>query len=987
MDFVTKLPRMSSGYDTIWVIVDRLTKSAHFLPMREDDSMDKLTKLYLKEFFIRHGIPILIISDRDPRTIQTVKDMLRACVIDFGNSWERHLPLIEFSYNNNYHASIKAAPFEALYGRKCRSPVCWSEVGDAQLTGLEIVQETTKKIVQIKQRLQAARNRQKSYANLSRVHSTFHVSNLKKCLSDEPLAILLDELHIDDKLRFIEEPVEIMDREIKRLRQSRILIIKVRWNSKRGPEFTWEREDQFKHKYPHLFTNRASSSTTRSMSSPKHCKEGSIFLSTAILTVALSFSFSFESFAHRYLNLQVTLKLVLNCLNWDIQINPDLIKYLLKQEFWKWENITLDFVTKLPKTATGQDTMWVIDDRLTKSEHFLPMRDDDSMEKLTRQYLKKVVLRHGVLVSSISNRNGRSCSYTIVRYRVIILLAFPYFTSPIKVMAFSVISISLDSLEESVGTSTARVILFGMIPTTIPSTTPIADLLVSHDDTLLIPTDTPTTSPIVPTIPPIAPTIQQPIHVGQPYRTQPNGVLQIINPRKIVRPLSTHRIALRYTADYSSSDHSPQMTHHKILYSPCDSLTAIFARPSRKRCRSLTTSVPVASLVHEALSPVHTNLFLPRKRIRDFDSVTNFKDSSKEEYVSYTLMLVLHLLMILQLKGRMLELRWILRLRRRPSLVREARLRLGLIKLVIVVSDDTTEPVREDLPKLVHTDGSLEQNAAMLEMISMLKRDNMRLRGMLGVERQRVDSLRHSMSSMSTATRPGMTQDSIIKLISKRMKEALQAYDAVKNHGTEMEIENEQQDDNDDVNPLHFKGTGGVVSLTRWFEKMETVFHISNCPPRYQVKYASCTLLDGALTWWNSHKRIVGVDDAYAMTWKALLKLMTEGNDLTAYNQRFQELTLLCTKMVSEEENHVEKYIGGLLDNIQGNVIVAEHQQQPFKRQNVNGHNVARVYTVGNNVERRGYAGTLPYDARVIMTSCKKFYDSLGSVPNHCSVL
>nr|GEV22068.1 putative reverse transcriptase domain, ribonuclease H-like domain, aspartic peptidase domain protein [Tanacetum cinerariifolium] len=224
------------------------------------------------------------------RTIQTLQDMLRACVIDFRNGWERHLPLVEFSYNNSYHASIKAAPFEALYGRKCRSPICWAEVGDAQLTGPEIIQETTEKIVQIKQRLQAARDRQKSYANvrrkplefqvgdkfmlkvspwkgvvcfgkrgklnpryigpfkLSRVHSTFHVSNLKKCLSDEPLAIPLDELHIDDKLCFVEEPVEIMDREVKRLRQSRIPIIKVRWNSKRGPEFTWEREDQFKQK-------------------------------------------------------------------------------------------------------------------------------------------------------------------------------------------------------------------------------------------------------------------------------------------------------------------------------------------------------------------------------------------------------------------------------------------------------------------------------------------------------------------------------------------------------------------------------------------------------------------------------------------------------------------------------------------------------------------------------------------------------------------
>ncbi|GJR68749.1 putative reverse transcriptase domain-containing protein [Tanacetum coccineum] len=354
MDFVTKLPKSSQGYDTIWVIVDRLTKSAIFTPMRETDSTEKLARMYIKEVVTRHGIPVSIICDRDPRfssnfwkslqralgtsldmstayhpetdrqserTIQTLEDMLRACVIDFGNGWVKHLPLVEFSYNNSYHASIKAAPFEALYGQKCRSPVCWAEVGEVQLTGPDLVQETTEKVIQIKQRIQAARDRQKSYADLkrkpmefqvgdivmlkvspwkgvvrfgkrgklnpryvgpfkvlekvgsvayklelpqelSRVHNTFHVSNLKKCYSDEPLAVPLEGLHIDDKLQFVEEPVEIMDREVKRLKQSRIPIVKVRWNSKRGPEFTWEREDSFKKKYPHLFTNRASSSTT-----------------------------------------------------------------------------------------------------------------------------------------------------------------------------------------------------------------------------------------------------------------------------------------------------------------------------------------------------------------------------------------------------------------------------------------------------------------------------------------------------------------------------------------------------------------------------------------------------------------------------------------------------------------------------------------------------------------------------------------------------
>ncbi|GJZ01215.1 hypothetical protein Tco_0519176 [Tanacetum coccineum] len=303
MDFVMKLPKTSQGYNTIWVIVDRLTKSAIFTPMRETDPLDKLARMYLKEVVTRHGIPVLMIYDRDPRfvsnfwrslqnalgtnldmsttyhpqtdgqserTIQTLEDMLRACAINFGKGWVNHLPLVEFSYNNSYHASIKAAPFEALYGQKCRSP----------------------------QRMQAARDQQKSYADLkripmefqvgdkvmlkvlpwkgvvhfgkqgklnpryvrpfkvlekvgkvayklklpeelSRVHNTFHVSNLKKCYADELLAVPLDGLHFVDKLQFVKEPIEIMDREVKRLKRSRIPLVKV-VNRHEVPGIYWQ---------------------------------------------------------------------------------------------------------------------------------------------------------------------------------------------------------------------------------------------------------------------------------------------------------------------------------------------------------------------------------------------------------------------------------------------------------------------------------------------------------------------------------------------------------------------------------------------------------------------------------------------------------------------------------------------------------------------------------------------------------------------------
>ncbi|GKB75569.1 putative reverse transcriptase domain-containing protein [Tanacetum coccineum] len=245
MDFVSGLPRTSCGYDTIWVIVDRLTKSAHFLPMKKTDTMEKLRQLYLKEVVCRHGVPISIISDRDShftsrfwkslqkalgtnmdmsttyhpqtdgqreRTIKTLEDMLHACV----SSWKGAM-----RFGKHGKLSLRyIEPFKIL-----------ARVGPVAYT-LELLEE------------------------LKGIHSTFHVLNLKKCLAEGNIIVLMDEIQLDDKLHMIEEPVEVVDKEVKRLKQSRIHIVKVHWNSQRGPEFTWEREDQIKRKYPHLFISK-----------------------------------------------------------------------------------------------------------------------------------------------------------------------------------------------------------------------------------------------------------------------------------------------------------------------------------------------------------------------------------------------------------------------------------------------------------------------------------------------------------------------------------------------------------------------------------------------------------------------------------------------------------------------------------------------------------------------------------------------------------
>ena len=345
MDFVVGLPRTAQGNDMIWVVVDRLTKSAHFIAIKATFSVEKLAEIYVSQIVRLHGVPRSIISDRDgrftsrfwrcvhaamgskltfstafhpqtdgqsERTIQTLEDMLRSCVMNFKGNWDQKLPLIEFSYNNSYHASIGMAPFEALYGRKCRSPIHWQEVGQKQLQTTDFIQKTSEDLKVIKQRLNEAFSRQKSYADkrrrplefqvgdsvflkiapmkgimrfgkkgklsprytgpfeilerigkvayrlalpptLASVHNVFHVSMLKKYVSDPSHILSQEPVEIETNLTYEEKPIRILDREEKVLRNKTIPMIKVLWRNHNVEEATWELEDEMKKNYPSLF--------------------------------------------------------------------------------------------------------------------------------------------------------------------------------------------------------------------------------------------------------------------------------------------------------------------------------------------------------------------------------------------------------------------------------------------------------------------------------------------------------------------------------------------------------------------------------------------------------------------------------------------------------------------------------------------------------------------------------------------------------------
>ncbi|GJY98539.1 putative reverse transcriptase domain-containing protein [Tanacetum coccineum] len=780
MDFVSGLPRIPSGYDTIWVIVDQLTKSAHFLPMKKTDAMEKLMQLYLKEIICRHGVPISIISDRDShftsrfwkslqkalgtnldmstayhpqmdgqseRTIQMLEDMLRAYVIDFGSSWDRHLPLVEFSYKNSYHKS---------YADRRTKPLEF-EVDDMVL-------------LKILARVGPVAYTLELPEDLKGIRSTFHVLNLKKYLVEGDIVVSMDEIQLDDKLHMIEEPVEIVDREVKRLKQSWIPIVKCARRSVRTSVVVYRKD--------------------------------------GLVTVA---------------------------------------------------------------------------------------------------YLGRLVL----------------C---------------------LAVLAALVISISLDVSVESVGSSFPRVILIGSIPVEVPVAPEVRAAAVASPARVLE-LDTHSSSKVDPSksSPPL---VDKDVDAGIDA-----GIDMEVDIRVDVEDEveSGDRGTIEVGVDVVAGIDIPD-------------------------AMLMPDAVEHLEQVEEGLQDIYDHVIeIPLQKIKDNET-----------------------------GQRKLELR---------SLIAGG------------------------------------ERASLLELITSLERCNVRIRGTMMMERARANRFWRRMRFMESELRQicrfryydMMRFRRLETCIVRRLVaifhiesyhvEALAAYEATR-AANALKAESQSQNGSDDDNgnggnrnggnrnsvngnpnennrdarpvaqectyqdfmkcqPLNFKETEGVVGLIRWFEKMETIIFISNCPEKYQDK----ELIKLMAEVYYPRNEIQKMESE-------LWNLTVKNNDLEAYTQRFQELTMMFTKMVPKEEDQVEKFIGGLLDNIQGNVIAVEPAklqdaicmannlidqklkgyavknvenkrrlevnqrdnrglQPPLKRPNVRGQNVARAYTAGNN-ERKPYNGPLP---------------------------
>ncbi|GJS05653.1 hypothetical protein Tco_0322161 [Tanacetum coccineum] len=659
-------------------------------------------------------------------------------------------------------------------------------------------------------------------------HGTFNVSNLKKCLSDETLAILLDEIQIDDKLHSIEEPVEIMDREVKHLKQNRIPIVKVQWNSRTGHEFTWEREDHFRKKCPHLFSDPITAPTATLETLQKSVMPLSVIL--------ISFDSSEESVG----------------LSTSRVIQFGMIPAVIPTDVSTIVPASSEMAAAIVTSSVG-----VLDLDTHSTSETDPFEDPSSLVHAP--------------VAPITSPFLFTDSFEPSR---------DFFDSD-----SSEIPPSPDSHEVVVARWRSKA----------------AARSSSSSSSAFTPPAPRQTVPALPDLPrrhAILVLSGQEIPFGRPYHTQPNGACMLLTARKRVHPFHARIPANRRRSPTVDS-----------LFIRADLL------PPHKRLRD-----PSSAYYHEVSVEVSNEIDIE-------DSIETGAEGDIERDIEDSYEVDTESDIDSDIQADIVEAAAAIEADTTTDVVAPVEADVKPVKAESEpVEAEADAETRLECWRGVTLDFEMRWELRERERIASVER---RL-GYVSEELRRIQLTHQTM----TITRTGMTHEAIEELINQCVAEALADQEANRNVGPVVESENQYGDKEGDINGRgngngnsggngnsngggngnHGNGNrnriNGVVGLARWFEKMESMYRISNCPMDSQVKFTTCTLLDSALTWWNSHVQTTRIDEAYEMSWKDLMKLM-----IKVYCPKNE-----IHKMVPEEEDKIERYIWGLLDNIQGSV-------------------------------------------------------------------